>query len=1247
MDGNASEASQAQFTADSSATLSSTISSQRVRARRKPKVEWTTVMCEDLLECKEKAKSISESETAPRKPNGRKVGYMEIMYNLWNDKGYSHLNLTAQNLRDRVSQLLIQRVNVQETIVREASRPNDINEEEREPCEDQFLDASNQLSPEQNANLSLDENQSQIPQLESEQNNNDKDKYYTKANEIFNEIHVNVGDYSMRQYDTRTKRMPTRKDLGDLNKSTNKLINEQKFTNTTNPLKILWVINCIIYAVIASWVEVNNVKVRAHGTFTSPNSFQPKWLREIETQVRETRTIISKATAEIERLRCNGKLRKKGRKNRDELAKECNVLSVRELVILIERKKTVLRKLSRKRRRKSAQREAKKLNDMFRHKTGKVFEEFKNIIQEDSSNLRPVYKSITKSSSSNVNYFESITEVENFWKDLWSVQARGNPNPDWIKDIEDTFCEIVPEVDEGVQEIKKESLWNAIRKKKNWSSPGPDKVVNFWWKKIVSTHHWIRKAFQELINQSCQIPQWFSSGKTFLIPKDGTWSVDNQRPITCTNTLYKWYTSIILGKLDNHLSKYNLMQIDQRGAKASCNGTAENLLIDGMVLNDARSNSRNLSCAWIDIRKAYDNLSHQWIIKTLNIHRIPTKLSNTIQNIVKSWSVKLMIPTQSNLTESSIISFKRGILQGDSMCPKLFTMALNPIAWSIRASDGYRMSKPLQCHKITHNFFIDDLKMYAGSESKLANVMSDVKQQMEDAGLEWNEKKCSVVHMKRGKLQSTGGDILIDDDMLVKALVNGEFYKFLGVPEADRQEVDKFMQRLTKELTQRVSVIWSSPLSDYNKIQATNGFAIPVVSYAMWSQRINLEELREMDRIIRKVMNENSAKHPKLSNATLYLPRYLGGRGLTSVEQLYKETRIKTMAYILSSKDPRVEVLVQHERVKALKNRSSIFKDAKKYAEEMRLKIEDEEEFRITFQDEVREDEINGEQGVKEILKKARVTRLKSQIQEQTWQGVILTSRFHDNTLDPASFQWLSRWKECPVALVSEVQGLYNQLLPTKTYMLLRSGNHPPTNTVCRMCGKGQESVMHILSGCSKLAETDYLRRHNKALTILITEVLIKFKFIEQRPSWFSPIQIKPYYDNNLATVWWDIPEEFGELRATNAKRPDAKILDKMNRSVTIIEQSIPWISNRETKEIEKQEKYEDVRRNNRIKYKGHTVDQANIIMDGLGGFSPNLRVNIKKIIGEKRVVEEIIYKMQKVVVSEAAHIARKFKLSG
>ena len=76
----------------------------------------------------------------------------------------------------------------------------------------------------------------------------------------------------------------------------------------------------------------------------------------------------------------------------------------------------------------------------------------------------------------------------------------------------------------------------------------------------------------------------------------------------------------------------------------------------------------------------------------------------------------------------------------------LFTVCLNPITCKVSASEGYRLSKPISV-KVTDLLYIDDLKIFASSESKLNRVMESTKSAMENVGLQWNPKKCAVVHV--------------------------------------------------------------------------------------------------------------------------------------------------------------------------------------------------------------------------------------------------------------------------------------------------------------------------------------------------------------------------------------------------------------------------------------------------------------------------------------------------------------------
>ena len=87
------------------------------------------------------------------------------------------------------------------------------------------------------------------------------------------------------------------------------------------------------------------------------------------------------------------------------------------------------------------------------------------------------------------------------------------------------------------------------------------------------------------------------------------------------------------------------------------------------------------------------------------------------------------------------------------------------------------MTKPIG-EKIAHLLYIDDMKIYAASEEKLGRVIRSVKSAMADIGFEWNDQKCSVVHVKRGFLQDSGDGMRLGESEMIESLSEGSNYKF-------------------------------------------------------------------------------------------------------------------------------------------------------------------------------------------------------------------------------------------------------------------------------------------------------------------------------------------------------------------------------------------------------------------------------------------------------------------------------------
>jgi len=69
--------------------------------------------------------------------------------------------------------------------------------------------------------------------------------------------------------------------------------------------------------------------------------------------------------------------------------------------------------------------------------------------------------------------------------------------------------------------------------------------------------------------------------------------------------------------MNYHVEANNIIPKEQKGGTSNTFGTIDQLTINKMVLDNARKRKRNLSTAWIDYKKAFDSVPHDWLIETL------------------------------------------------------------------------------------------------------------------------------------------------------------------------------------------------------------------------------------------------------------------------------------------------------------------------------------------------------------------------------------------------------------------------------------------------------------------------------------------------------------------------------------------------------------------------------------------------------------------------------------------------------
>ena len=254
-----------------------------------------------------------------------------------------------------------------------------------------------------------------------------------------------------------------------------------------------------------------------------------------------------------------------------------------------------------------------------------------------------------------------------------------------------------------------------------------------------------------------QIPDWISTSRTILIPKNQeTHLPNNFRPIACQNIMFKAYTSIVNTFLDDHCTSNGIIATEQAGGKKGSWGCTDQLLINGMILDEVRTHKRNLVSMWFDYKKAFDSVSHEWLLKALELAKVPMHLVIAVENLTKVWATKAFLHSQSETQETDTIKYLNGILQGDSLSLLLFTLTLNPLSFLLNQTlTGYRVGKPgdRDC-SVTHLLFVDDLKTYATTMKQALVQLDVITNFTSDIGMKFGADKCAYINIEKGQIRT-------------------------------------------------------------------------------------------------------------------------------------------------------------------------------------------------------------------------------------------------------------------------------------------------------------------------------------------------------------------------------------------------------------------------------------------------------------------------------------------------------------
>ena len=786
------------------------------------------------------------------------------------------------------------------------------------------------------------------------------------------------------------------------------------------------------------------------------------------------------------------------------------------------------------------------------------------------NNQRDFYRKLEKRGSVPAPV-ESTAEDQartlNFWKDIWENEAGHNTEAEWLDGIQGNFEPITQQEDFQITTAR---VAARVKGMTNWSSPGIDGLHAFWIKHTTCLHGRIAELLNESLTTS-QIPAWMTEGRTYLLikdPKKGTSSPGNFRPITCLPNLWKLYTGIISEDIYHHLDANKLFPEEQKGCRKKSRGCKEQLAIDKLILRHCKRTKSSLYMAFIDYQKAYDSIPHSWILKSMEMCKINPQIVRLFERSFQQCIVNVV---QSGSTLGKI-HIKRGLFQGDAVSPIHFIIGLIPLSLLLTAEGrGYTIAEPdTQTEdediNINHRLYMDDLKLYANSRENLQHLLEVTEKFSTDINMSFGIAKCGSLDIVNGVRQHMQGIELPSGNTIPEVEDGG--YKYLGILEVDVILHQEMKTKVKIEYIRRVKRLLSSSLHGKNLVTAINTWAIPVIRYGAGILDWTATEAKGLDMMTRKILRRGFIK----SNSDidrLYVSRKLGGRGLQRIEDVIVKEETGLVSFFSNSTDTKIRAL--HTAM-------------------------------------VKEDMLNIPPENAEALKE----RLEGQLIDN-WKGKPLHGRFlkqlEEGGCDPdATWAWLnkeslSRYTE------ADVFAAQDQSIRTN-WIQAAIEKQQGVSEKCRICNQHNESVEHILNGCQKLANGDYKHRHDRVAAALHWGMCRDLGFTAET-KWWSHYAEKVLENDDYKILWDFLIQTDNPIEAC---KPDLVLLDKRKKEALLIDVAVPKDRLVSDREVEKIEKYQELRREITRIWELKKATVIPIVIGALGGVSPRLEKYLQAI---------------------------------
>ena len=498
-----------------------------------------------------------------------------------------------------------------------------------------------------------------------------------------------------------------------------------------------------------------------------------------------------------------------------------------------------------------------------------------SVIRDDNGQQ---FKSSHERTNHVVNFFSSIYSV-NQPSNLSVSQFLGNDNPSSGMDHQTNSTLTRPFTD---NEILK--MINSVGSK---VATGPDKIPSLLLKKTARFFiNLITLAFNSVFVGTEHFPADFKLCRITLIPKKSSpLNVRNWRPISIGNSIYKIYTKFIGKRLATALPSF--IGAEQKAylktvniSEATCNVIEYLNHLNKITNNPAIGDKLVVAVDW---KKAFDSVSHDFIIKALEHFNF----SNHFINIITKWLSNRKSCIVVDGFPSEYFDIRRGIPQGDAVSGYIFIIVMEILILRLRTTThaNPKLSLPLGTNFLASDVYADDLiTIINGTHASISEFKLIINTYTQCSGLHMNTDKTEVMAIGPNEPE-------------MRRLIDGHGFRFVTNIKHLGFDIDSKLKNLGLNWDQKIAKMshiknmlstFALPLA--SKINVTKCFLLSQICYLAPILEPTSTQISAIEKTILKFLYPRQAS---FSAVRTFATIESGGLGIPNISFFLKCMRIK------------------------------------------------------------------------------------------------------------------------------------------------------------------------------------------------------------------------------------------------------------------------------------------------------------------------------------------------------------------